>query len=270
MIEWLRTLSPPLRYSVYVGGVLLVWFIAVGVGAAAGVVFSWQLGRAAIGTADTGTTGTTTLEGSESGTAGTVIASEDTAIEPSGDFKNSNDATYKATFVHRATDENSRGDYTFISDPSINGDANAVVLVSPTSDRKSGEGASYDHNIGVWYAPAARRWAIFHQNRAAVPAGAAFKVVVPQASAAFAHRAEPSDTVGNATYLYGPATNGKPHAAVSVTQNGNPGGGEGVYNDHPVGVFYDNDVEQWAIYNRDGAPMPEGAAFNVAVSAGAN
>jgi len=80
------------------------------------------------------------------------------------------------------------------------------------------------------------------------------------------HRAELVDTVGNATYLDDPLTNGRPGAVVSVTQNWNPGGGAGVFNDHPVGVFYDEDVDKWAIYNRDGAPMPAGAAFNVAVS----
>ena len=53
---------------------------------------------------------------------------------------------------------------------------------------------------------------------------------------------------------------------MSVTQNWNPGGGPGVYNDHPVGLLYDEDVQKWAIENRDGARMPDGAAFNVAVS----
>ena len=72
--------------------------------------------------------------------------------------------------------------------------------------------------------------------------------------------------MGNATYLDDPLTDGKANALVSVTQNWNPGGGAGVYNDHPVGVFYDEDVQNWAVYNRDGAPMPDGAAFNVAIS----
>jgi hypothetical protein len=76
------------------------------------------------------------------------------------------------------------------------------------------------------------------------------------------------NTVENATYLNNPLISGKADALVSVTQSWNPGGGAGVYNDHPVGVRYDEDVQKWAIYNRDGAPMPEGAAFNVAVSGG--
>ena len=56
-----------------------------------------------------------------------------------------------AAFVHRATDANSRGDYTYISDPAIDGDPNAVVLVVPSPDRGNARDASYDHNIGVWY-----------------------------------------------------------------------------------------------------------------------
>jgi sortase A len=63
-----------------------------------------------------------------------------------------------------------------------------------------------------------------------------------------------------------PLVNGKPDVEVSVTQNWNPGGGEGVYNDHAVGVRYDSDREMWAVYNGDRANMPEGASFNVTVS----
>jgi hypothetical protein len=38
MIKRLRTLSPPLRYLTHLVGVLLVFFVAVGVGAVAAVV----------------------------------------------------------------------------------------------------------------------------------------------------------------------------------------------------------------------------------------
>jgi len=166
-----------------------------------------------------------------------------------------------AAFVHRATDANSRGDYTYLDDPRIDGDPNAVVLARPTG--------SYERNIGVWYEPERRRWAIFNQDLAAVPDGSAFGVVVPPADEGFVHRAELLNTVGNATYLDNPLTNGEPDAALSITQNWNPGGGGGVYNDHPVGVLYDEDAGQWLVYNNDDARMPDGAAFNIAVSGAA-
>ncbi len=164
----------------------------------------------------------------------------------------------EAPSIHRATEENSSGDYTYLSDPGIDGDPNAVVFASPIE--------SYDHNIGVWYEPEQQKWAIFNQDRAPVPTGAAFEVSVPEGSGGFVHRAALLNIVGNATYLDDPLTNGEPAAALSVTQNWNPGGGGGVYNDHPVGVLYDEDAGRWFVYNEDAARMPEGSAFNVAVS----
>ena len=56
-------------------------------------------------------------------------------------------------------------------------------------------------------------------------------------------------------HLNNPLTNGEPDAVLTVTQNWNPGGGRGVYNDHPIGVLYDADIRKWAICNRGGAPM---------------
>jgi hypothetical protein len=161
-------------------------------------------------------------------------------------------------FVHRATEGNSRGDYTYLDDLRINGDPDAVVLASPTSP--------YDRNIGVWYEPGRQRWAIFNQDLAPVSAGAAFDVSVPGDPDRFVHEATGENVVGNTTYVDDPLLNGEPGTEVSVTQNWNPGGGAGVYNDHPVGALYDGDVDRWFVYNEDGAPVPEGTAFNVAVA----
>ena len=50
------------------------------------------------------------------------------------------------------------------------------------------------------------------------------------------------NTNSNTTYLDNPLTNGEPDAVLSVTQDWNPGGGRGVYNDHPISVLYDQDI----------------------------
>jgi hypothetical protein len=261
VIERLRELPSYLRYLAYVAGALLVLFVALGVGVAAAVVIGVQPERVASGSggpAESGPAESRTLE--------------DTAIETTNGAKNANpdEPANVASFAHTATDENSSGDYTYLSDLSINGDPNAIVLVEPAPDRGSADEGAYAHNIGVWYDFRVDRekWAIFNEDRAAVPAGAAFRVVLPPASESFVHRARRANTEGNITYLDDPLTNGEPDAVLSVTQNWNPGGGVGVYNDHPVGVLYDEDVERWAVYNRDDAPMPYRSAFNVAVSGG--
>lgn len=87
-------------------------------------------------------------------------------------------------------------------------------------------------------------------------------------SVSFVQRATAGNITANSTYLDNPSTNNNPNAVLSATQNWNPGGGAGTYNDHPIGVWYDPDVKKWAIFNQDQASMPEGAAFNVAVLSG--
>ncbi|MBA2440867.1 MAG: hypothetical protein H0V53_00450 [Rubrobacter sp.] len=89
--------------------------------------------------------------------------------------------------------------------------------------------------------------------------------VSAQSEAAFVHRATAENTSGNSTYLDSPLAEEDPEAVLLVTQNWNPEGGAGTYNDHPVGVWYDPDAQEWAIFNQDLAAMPDGASFNVLV-----
>jgi hypothetical protein len=269
----LRGLSPPLRYLAYVAGALLVLLVAAGVGATAGVVF----GGRPEWLPEWLTSGSEHTEGTMSAKIGEAPRSKGAALETPSDAQyansdeanpgqNANAPANQTDFTHTATDANSRGDYTYISDPAIDGDPDAVVLVAESTDRGNARGASYDHNIGVWYEGVnEKKWAIFNQDRAAIPAGTTFEVIIPPASETFVHYAKLDNTEGNSTYLDNPLTNGEPNAVLRVTQNWNPGGGRGVYNDHPIGLLYDADIRKWAIYNRDGAPMPDGAAFNIAV-----
>ncbi len=83
---------------------------------------------------------------------------------------------------------------------------------------------------------------------------------------AFVHRAAPENISANSTYIDDPLADGNPSAVLHVTQNWNPGGGDGVYNDHQVGVWYDAARGKWAIFNQDRAPIPDGAAFDVLVT----
>ena len=115
----------------------------------------------------------------------------------------------------------------------------------------------------------AKKWAIFNQDRSAIPRGATFEVIVPAASETFVHLARITNTAENATYLDNALTDSNPHAEISVTNNWNPGGGRGIYNDHSIGVMNDEDLRKWAIYNRDGVSIPDGAAFNLTVAGSA-
>ena len=75
-------------------------------------------------------------------------------------------------------------------------------------------------------------------------------------AAAFVHTATaPSNHV---TVIDHPSTNDNPNAILIVTQMWS-----GVYNPHPVGVFYA--AGKWRIFNEDIADMPLNAQFNIMV-----
>jgi hypothetical protein len=281
----LRELSPPLRYLLYVAIAISMFLVATGVGAVAAIVVGRSPEHVTSASHSAADSGSSTRSHSSAGSR----TSEDTADETTSEansaspdeassVENTSEPIGEITFTHTATDANSRGDYTYISNPFIDGDPNAVVIVAPTPDRGSASASAstatagtsaYGHNIGVWYEGAdKKKWAIFNQDRAVVAAGATFEVVVPMASESFVHRAGPDNTFGNTTYLQDSLIDGRPGVVLSVTQNWNPGGGGGVYNNHPVGIFYDKKAQQWAVYNLDGGPILDGAAFNIAVSEG--
>ncbi len=85
--------------------------------------------------------------------------------------------------------------------------------------------------------------------------------------AVFVHRATVENVSADNTYLDSDVINDNPDAILYVTPNWNPGGEGSTYNDHATGVWFDAERQRWAIFNQDREPMPEGAAFNVAVLA---
>ena len=180
----------------------------------------------------------------------------------------------ESSFVQHADPENILDNSTYINKPRTNGNPDAVLLVKSP---RSGDTGDYAHLIGVWYDTGLRQWAIFNQDIASMQETAAFDVTIAKYSSGdsgtskqyksvFVHQATTANIVGGVTYVDDPSVNGKPDAALSITQNWNPGGRGGIYNDHPVGVSYDPASKSWMILNKDNAQMPEGAAFNVAVS----
>ncbi len=73
----------------------------------------------------------------------------------------------------------------------------------------------------------------------------------------FTHATSKSNTNGHITNLSHPSVNGKSDAVLFITQV------YGKYNNHQVGVWYNNGT--WTIYNEDRIALPEGTKFNVLV-----
>jgi hypothetical protein len=169
-------------------------------------------------------------------------------------------------FVHQATAGNSSGNSTFLDHPFLNDESNAVTLVTQNWNPGGAGGVYNAHPVGVWYSGTYDQWLAFNRDGASIPQGASFNVFVPNLDAgAFVHKAVTDTINNNSTFIEHPWTDGDPEAVIFVTQNWNPGGVGGVYNVHPVGVWYNDLSGQWAVFNEDGADMPEDASFNVFV-----
>lgn len=88
--------------------------------------------------------------------------------------------TDHTTFVHIATDSNIVDNYTDIDHPSTNKRPGALVLVTPNWSPVGKSNIYNNHSVGVWYHH--EKWSIFNQDKATMPKGAAFNVMVTEQS----------------------------------------------------------------------------------------
>lgn len=84
------------------------------------------------------------------------------------------------------------------------------------------------------------------------------------ATASTIHTTNNNSTL-DSTYIDSCYTNGNPNDMLTIAQNWGYNG-HNVYDTHAVGVWYDNSVQKWAIYNQDQSTMPTNVAFNVMVA----
>jgi hypothetical protein len=173
-----------------------------------------------------------------------------------------NEEPGSVSFRHAVTAPS--GDSSYLDNPVVNGNPKLVVIVSQVAATTPD-----NHVTGVWYDGA--RWAVYNEDVASMPAGAAFSVrAMPPSADAFLHVTTKTNVSAHITYIddapasaSGPPLSAMPYAALQVTHVWNAPGLSGVYNAHPVGVWYDG--TRWAIYNEDFAPMPVGTAFAVKI-----
>jgi hypothetical protein len=171
-------------------------------------------------------------------------------------------------FVHVASAENITSNWTYLDHPLLNGDDSAIFFVTQNWNPQNLDGTYNDKAIGVWYDEFVGKWGIFNQDETAMPEEAAFNVHIPVVdSTRFVHEATAANTVGNHTYIDNALTNNNPEATLFVTQNWNPAGEDGVYNDQVVGVWYDDSEQKWSVFNQNlFAAIPENASFNILVA----
>ena len=181
---------------------------------------------------------------------------------------------HTATVTHfefTADSADTSGDTAYIDNPATNGQYNAMLFVTPNYDPDGTCGCVFDPApVGVWYDGTLKQWAVFNENGDDMSQNESFNVLVVPLSLSghgvFVTESIQANTVDDYTFISNSNADGNPNAKIQVTQNWDPSGFGNTYNPHPIGVWYDNAVGLWAIFNEDQAPMPLGAYFNVLVS----
>lgn len=169
-------------------------------------------------------------------------------------------------YTHTATSSNSAGDSTYLDNIYTNNNPYALVWVTPNWNPGGLGGVYNNHNIGVWYDGYRGKWAIFNQDGTPIPNGASFNIVNESSSYYphyFVQTATSSNISGDSMFLNVSSINGVNGHKLLVTPVWNPNGVGGVFENHPIGVWYDSYTGQYAVFNQDGAAMAPGVSFNI-------
>tara|TARA_B100002003_G_scaffold147565_1_gene136608 strand:- start:2 stop:970 length:969 start_codon:yes stop_codon:yes gene_type:complete len=171
-------------------------------------------------------------------------------------------------FLHTAAADNIVAHWTVISHPELDGNPDAILLVTQNWN-PGGIGGTYNnHGIGVWYTD--DHWAIFNQGGGnPIAVGAAFNVrVITGLSSAATHLTVPTGNLSHYTLIEHPDLDGNPDALFLTTQSWK---NNCCHITDPVIVGYDAIINQaWAIVNQNLEQLPAGATFNLQILSGEN
>lgn len=171
------------------------------------------------------------------------------------------DPDNSSAFVHETSAANIRSGYlSTIDHPSTNNNPNARIFIAPiwkeTNDYNN-------HPVGVVYIN--NRWEIMNLDKASLPVGLTFNIVVStDDNESFVHTASSTSIIGDYTVIDDPRTNAKASSKVFVTRNLGTSDAT-VTNPEVLGVWYRSSQGNWTIFHESGETMFTGARFNVLI-----
>jgi hypothetical protein len=128
-----------------------------------------------------------------------ALFNEDLSAMPAGAAFNIRLGPPNRSFVHRAAPENINGHVTIIRRAGLDGNPEAMLLITPNWNPPGSGGVYNDHPTGVYYTGS--NWGIYNQDLKPMPAGAAFNVEIVDPREGFVHQARPETNSGNFTVM---------------------------------------------------------------------
>jgi hypothetical protein len=137
-----------------------------------------------------------------------------------------------------------------LDDPALNGNPSAIVVATRSATPGASHGA-----VGAWYDGA--NWWLYNQDLTPMgPAETFFYAEGTQLGGSAVHDAA-NDYQGIGLYLDDARLNGNPGAVVVPMH-----AYTGAYNASPLGVWYDQAVGRWVVYNEDGSALAAGQTIH--------
>lgn len=165
--------------------------------------------------------------------------------------------------VHTATVDNIADNVTYIDHPDLNNNPSACLNFVHNWNPGNGAGVYNDNPDGLWYSSGNQRWAIYNENINDMIVGASFNVYIAEEGECIDHVATAVNTFGHITDIDDALFNENnpgPYAFINTYYNPNS-----VYNTGVWGTYYDTGVERRSIYDENFNPVPDGAAFKIAI-----
>ncbi len=164
-----------------------------------------------------------------------------------------------AFFTHVATPDNIFGNSSYLDHPLLNGNPDAIFIVSHRYDIGIPNGAIFNNNItGTYYQDG--EWIIYNENFTPMVENSGYNIYVESGNQAFVHIADIASQGGfpGETILDHPLLNGNPGATPVITNTW-----IGVNNNKNYGVWYNGTINRWLIYSENLLTITENTAFFV-------
>ena len=181
-------------------------------------------------------------------------------------------------FVWTATSANTEYNATYIDNPATNFQTGLALFVTPNWNPRGACGCQSipsTYNAVLYDTTSTShpgQWAIFDNGGRPIQPGTSFNVLaVPLGGSVFWQTSNASNIVGDSTYLDNPLTNNHPEAQLLVMRGFSTALDPlATIDPVTVGVWYDDVVKEWAIFNEDRTSMISHADFFVMVGASAS
>lgn len=154
--------------------------------------------------------------------------------------------------LHRDANVNSSNHVSVVSWPEINGVAAARTLFTPFRNPDGGLGIANAKHTGIYYTGS--QWAIFNQNFADMPQGAAFSLARPGIRHTAVHTSTAGNQAGFTSVIDQPLLNGRSNRIVLASPYWTS-----EYFNYPFALAYLD--PRWLIVNVANAPVPTSVNF---------